>query len=68
MVLRGNACEARSLSFLSIIADTELDGSLKFMLNPDVVVMERFVDPDEITLDTSALSKMPRSDARSFSA
>ena len=68
IVLKGKPCEARSLSLRSIIAVTELGGSLKLTLKPEVVVIERLVDPDEIIEETSALSKMPRSDARSLRA
>lgn len=70
IVLKARPCEAKgSLSFLSIMEVTEaLGGSLKFMLKPDDVVIERLVDPEDITLETSARSKMPRSLARSFRA
>lgn len=39
--------------------------SLKFILNPDVVVIDMFVEP-EMTLYTSVRSKIPKSSARSF--
>lgn len=67
IVLKEYPYDARSLSFLSIIAVTELGGSLlKFTLNPDVEVYEKFVDPEDMTLDTSFLSNTPRSIARSL--
>jgi len=68
MVLKGKPCPARSLSFLSIIAVTELGGSLKLILNPEVVVIDKLVEAPDIILETSALSKMPKSEARSFKA
>jgi hypothetical protein len=67
-VLNGKPYPARSLSFLSIIAVTELGGSLKLILKPEVVVIDKLVDAPDIMLETSALSKMPKSDAKSFKA
>lgn len=45
-----------------------MPGSLKFMLNPEVVVIDMLVDPEEIMELTSARSKIPKSVARSFMA
>ena len=67
-MLNGKPYPARSLSFLSIIAVTELGGSLKLILKPEVVVIDKLVDAPDIMLETSALSKMPKSDAKSFKA
>jgi hypothetical protein len=61
-----------SLSFFNIIIagsyDPEPFVPLKFKLNPDVVVIDKLVLPPLIMLETSALSKMPKSDAKSFKA
>lgn len=70
MGLNGNE---PSLSFLSIITagsagPDDAPVLLKLRLNPEVVVMERLVLPPLIMLETSALSKIPKSDAKSLSA
>jgi hypothetical protein len=43
-------------------------GSAKFMLKPEVVVIDRFVLPFDMTEEMSAFSKIPRSLAKSFRA
>jgi hypothetical protein len=69
MGLRG---KEPSLSFLSIIRAGSYDpdpfGPLKFKLNPEVVVIDKLVLPPLIMLETSALSNIPKSEAKSFRA
>ena len=70
MGLNGNE---PSLSFLSIITvgsagPTDPFVLLKFKLKPEVVVIDMLVLAPLMILETSALSKTPKSDAKSFSA